>query len=58
MTNDPHPLQPIRDGIAAVYKKAVADGDDTLHVLSLAILVELDRLRRKAGLSPIGKGDR
>jgi hypothetical protein len=51
----PHPLQPIRDGIAAVYAKAVADGDATLREAALELFVALDRLRSDAGLPPIGK---
>jgi hypothetical protein len=56
MALEPHPLQPIRDGIEAVYSKAVTENNEVLHILALAVLVELDRLRRKAGISPISKG--
>jgi hypothetical protein len=51
----PHPLQPIGDGIAAVYAKAVADGDATLREAALELFVALDSLRSAAGLPPIGK---
>jgi hypothetical protein len=51
-----HPLQPIRDGIEEVYSKAVDENNELVHVIALAVLVELDRLRRKAGLPPLSKG--
>jgi hypothetical protein len=51
----PHPMQPIRDGIAAVYAKAVAEGNATLREAALELFVALDRLRSDAGLPPIGK---
>jgi hypothetical protein len=52
----PHPLQPIRDGVAAVYAKAVAEGDDLLREAALDLFVALDRLRVAAGLPPMGRG--
>jgi hypothetical protein len=51
-----HPLQPIRDGIEAVYIQAVANRDENVQALALALLIELDRLRGKAGLPPICRG--
>jgi hypothetical protein len=51
-----HPLQPIRDAIADVYSKALADGHVPAQDAALDLFVALDRLRVALDLPPISRG--
>lgn len=52
----PHPLQPIRDAIADVYSKAVADENQPVRSAALDLFVALDRLRVALDLPPMSRG--